>query len=265
MIKTLLLDIEGTVCSIKYVHNVLFPYARSAADRIIPSLTSHFPVPAETSATSTITPASSSNVPILSYLAAFPEPARQSPSAMLAYIHDLIDRDVKDPALKALQGFLWKEGYASGEIKAPIYPDSIDAIIHYSKTLPLGVSIYSSGSVPAQKLLFQHTQVPSSSPAAAAADGSSGVLDLTKNLHSYYDTVNAGPKTESASYTAIAKDLGLADTPQDILFLSDNPKEVDAAHKAGLEAYIVVRPDNAPLPEGASEKYKIIETLKDVL
>lgn len=257
MIQALLLDIEGTVCSIRYVHDVLFPYAKSAAATKIPALAAQFPV------SGTITTDdkdkdkdnNNNNNTLLSYLRAFPEPARQSTDRMLEYINDLIDRDVKDPALKSLQGYLWEEGYASGEIKAPVYADSIDAIIKYSKELSLGVSIYSSGSVPAQKLLFKHTQDPKNE---------GDVLDLTKYLNKYYDTVNAGAKIDDGSYIKIAKDLKV-ENPSDILFLSDNPKEVDAAKKAGLQSYIVVRPGNAPLPEGSEKKYKIIETLDGVL
>lgn len=249
MTKALLLDIEGTVCSIRYVHDVLFPYAKSAAAKKIPALAAQFPLPGTTRTDN------KDNNTLLSYLGAFPEPARQSAETMLGYINDLIDRDVKDPALKSLQGYLWEEGYSSGEIRAPVYADSVGAIIKYSKELPLGVSIYSSGSVPAQKLLFKHTQDPGNE---------ANVLDLTKYLSKYYDTVNAGAKIDDRSYVKIVEDLKV-ENPGDILFLSDNPKEVDAAEKAGLQSYIVVRPGNAPLPEGAEKKYKVIETLEGVL
>lgn len=36
--------------------------------------------------------------------------------AAVAHFTALIDRDVKDPALKDLQGRIWERGYASGEI-----------------------------------------------------------------------------------------------------------------------------------------------------
>lgn len=248
-IRALLLDIEGTVCSISYVHEVLFPYARSAASSLIPKYASYFPV-ADAGAVG-------AEPEIIPYLAAFPEQARQSPESLLSYISDLMDRDVKDPALKSLQGYLWKSGYDSGEVRAPVYPDAIAAIVRYAKELPLGVNIYSSGSVPAQKLLFQHTEDP---------ENRKETIDLTKVLGKYYDTTNAGPKTERSSYVAILRDLGVGEgEATSVLFLSDNPKEVDAAVEAGLTAYIVVRPGNAALGEKAAAKYKIIDTLEGLL
>lgn len=241
--QTLLLDIEGTVCPISFVKDVLFPYAKTAAAAQIPPLASHFPLPATV-------PASEQDNELLKFLVAFPEAARESPDALIAHINKLIDSDIKDSALKSLQGYLWNEGYVTGQVKAPVYQDAIAAIKKYAKELSRGVSIYSSGSVKAQILLFKYTQ-----------DGG----DLTSHLTSYFDTVNAGSKIIKESYNVIAKELGLEKQPESILFLSDNPKEVDAAIEAGFSAYIVVRPGNAPLPEGAESKYKVITTLDNII
>jgi enolase-phosphatase E1 len=71
------------------------------------------------------------------------------------------------------------------------------------------LAIYSSGSVPAQKLLFRHV-----------ADGQQQ-QDVTPLLSAYFDTVNAGKKTEPASYETILGALGRA--PSEVLFLSDVP------------------------------------------
>ena len=60
---------------------------------------------------------------------------------------------------------------------------------------------------------------------------------------SYYDTT-IGPKREPASYRAIAQDVQLA--PEELLFLSDAPEELDAAHQAGLATGLVERPGNPP-------------------
>ncbi|VVT53969.1 uncharacterized protein SAPINGB_P003841 [Magnusiomyces paraingens] len=251
-INSLLLDIEGTVCPISYVKDVLFPYAKNAAAEKIPPLTQYFPLPDNVKdldlGASTGTVVSSDDTELLGYLCAFPQAARQSPVSLLGHIDGLIDNDVKDPALKALQGYLWHSGYVSGEVTAPVYPDAVKAIKKYSKELPSGVSIYSSGSVKAQILLFKHT----------TDDG-----DLTPYLSDYFDTINAGPKTVKESYETISNLLGVQNDT--ILFLSDNPKEVEAAVAAGFNSYIVVRPGNAPLPEDAKTKYKVITTLDDII
>lgn len=246
-IKALLLDIEGTICPISYVKDVLYPYAYEAVLVKVPALKKYFPI---TPTTST----AGSDQELLSYLAKFPVEHTVSPEALTTYIKSLIDRDIKDPALKGLQGHLWKTGYDSGEIKAPLFDDVVPAIKKYAKTLSNGVSIYSSGSVKAQILLFEHV---------LSLEGSSE--DITPHLSSYFDTVNAGPKTVAKSYTFISKELSLA--PESILFLSDSPLEIDAAVQAGITAYLAVRPGNVPVSEAtiAEKNYKVISTLENIV
>lgn len=211
-----LLDIEGTVCSISFVHDILFPYALEKLPQLLKN--EQFPIKPGGNQTSDLTP----------YLESFPEEYKQSAQALEDHVIDLTEKNVKAPYLKALQGYIWKSGYQSGEIKAPLYPDAVD----YMKRVVDGgnkVFIYSSGSVPAQKLLF----------------GYSSAGDLTPLISDYFDTVNAGPKMEAASYTTILKAIGFeADR---VLFLSDNVREIEAAKKAGLRAYVAERPGNAKL------------------
>ncbi|KAF5100151.1 hypothetical protein D0Z03_000872 [Geotrichum reessii] len=251
LVKTLLLDIEGTICPISFVKDVLYPYAHQTVLSKVPRLRQYFPLTPTTSS-----PDSTEN-DLLSYLKNFPWEFTTSPDTLIAHISSLIERDIKDTALKSLQGYLWKFGYESGEIKAPLFSDVVPAIQKYSKLLENGVSIYSSGSVPAQILLFKH--VLNSENAEAAA------LDINPYLTSYFDTVNAGPKTVSKSYTTIAEKLNLQ--PENILFLSDNPLEIDAALSAGYQAYLTVRPGNAPVSDTViSEKhYTVITTLENLL
>ena len=95
------------------------------------------------------------------------------------------------------------------------------------------VMIYSSGSVPAQKLLFGHTDAEPS--------------NLMPLITDWFDTVNAGPKTVSASYAKIASNYPSI-ALREWLFLSDNLKEVTAARDAGMQSLPVARPGNPPLP-----------------
>ncbi|QPG95748.1 enolase-phosphatase E1 [Epichloe festucae Fl1] len=209
----LVLDIEGTVCPITFVRDVLFPYALSALPCY---LEQHW----ESSDFAT-------------YREAFPEDCRIDRGAFEAHIRDLVARDVKAPYLKALQGLLWQAGYASGELKAPLFPD-VAPFITAAHAAGKRICIYSSGSVKAQKLLFAHTNGKPS--------------DLTGCISGWFDTVNAGPKTEVDSYNTILSDLGSSD-PSRCLFLSDNPKEVEAALLSGMQSLPVIRPGNASLLE----------------
>ncbi|KAF4120280.1 enolase-phosphatase E1 [Geosmithia morbida] len=209
----LLLDIEGTVCPISFVKDVLFPYALDSLPKVLDEQWD--------------------DVEFKPYRDAFPEEYRDSRDALEAHVRDLVAGDVKIAYLKGLQGYLWEHGYQSGEIKAPLFPD-VAPFIAQTHAAGKRVVIYSSGSVPAQKLLFGHID----------ADPS----DLTPLISDWFDTVNAGPKTKPASYKTILSKY--PDTrPEQWLFLSDNMAEVDAALTAGMRSLPVSRPGNTPLPD----------------
>jgi enolase-phosphatase E1 len=90
----------------------------------------------------------------------------------------------------------------------------------------LNISIYSSGSIHAQKLFFANTEYG----------------DLTSRFDGYYDTTS-GAKKKVPSYEKISAAMGI--DPVRILFLSDVPGELSAAVAAGLQAVLLVRPGNA--------------------
>ncbi|KAG9252770.1 enolase-phosphatase, partial [Emericellopsis atlantica] len=206
-------SVEGTVCPISFVKDVLFPYALEALPSVLEQQW---------------------NDPnFAQYRDAFPEEYRDDQNALEQHVRDLVNRDVKVPYLKALQGYLWKTGYASGQIKAPLFPD-VAPFMTESQAKGKKIMIYSSGSVPAQKLLFAHTDAEPS--------------DLTPLISDWFDTVNAGPKTSVSSYkTILSKHPDIS--PANWLFLSDNLKEVDAALTAGMRSLPVSRPGNPAIPE----------------
>lgn len=150
--------------------------------------------------------------------------------------------------LKSLQGYLWEEGYASGDLKAPLFPDVAPKLSEW-RHKGLKIMIYSSGSVPAQKLLFKHTNASTS--------------DLTPQISDWFDTVNAGLKTETNSYKTIARKHPEF-ASEEWLFLSDNVKEVDAAIQSGMQSVVVQRPGNAPLPPDITERLRVIETFESL-
>lgn len=209
----LLLDIEGTVCPITFVKDVLFPYFLQQYSNYLEPL--QFPIVKDQN-------------DLAKVLLGFPYEVTQTKLSLTAHIDSLVKNDIKDPTLKAFQGIVWKMGYDKGDLKAPLYPDAIKLLESAEK-----IYIYSSGSVPAQKLLFSHVDI----------DGK--LVDLTPKLQGYYDITTAGFKQEKDSYIKIAQSIGCQ--PQDIVFYSDNVQEVSAALAAGMGGYVVVRPGNAPL------------------
>ncbi|KAI1335550.1 enolase-phosphatase E1 [Xylariaceae sp. FL0016] len=223
-VKVILLDIEGTVCPVSFVKDILFPYALQTLPETLER---------------------EWNSPSFSkYRDAFPSEYSSSKEALMAHVQELMKKDVKVSYLKSLQGYLWEEGYASGALKAPLFPDVYPKLSQWHKQ-GLQIMIYSSGSVPAQKLLFKHTDAETS--------------DLTPLISDWFDTTNAGLKTEKSSYTTIAENH--TEVPAgDWLFLSDNFKEVDAAIAAGMQSMVVHRPGNADLPSEVIPRLAVIET-----
>lgn len=203
-------------------HRHQFPYALKALDHL---LATQWDSPA-------FTP----------YRDAFPPEYTTSPDAFRAHVHDLVIRDVKIAYLKNLQGYLWVRGYESGELRCPLFPDVYPALDHWhEKGIP--IVIYSSGSVAAQKLLFQYTSCQPDE-------------DLRGLISGYFDTLNAGMKTQKESYVTIAQTR-----EQDVgewLFLSDRVEEVEAAKNAGMQSYVVVREGNVALSEEDRAKHVVV-------
>ena len=146
------------------------------------------------------------------------------PASVSAYLRWLMDRDRKSPALKELQGRIWEAGYRDGVLHGDVFDDVPKAFASWRRA-GLDIAIYSSGSVLAQRLLFETTHFG----------------DLTKSIAAFFDTA-VGPKTSPNSYQAIADSLGRR--PPEILFVSDVGPELAAARAAGCQAALSIRPGN---------------------
>ncbi len=72
--------------------------------------------------------------------------------------------------------------------------------------------------------------------------------DLRPYLSGFFDTVT-GAKTVKSSYEELAEHIGV-DAPGDLLFVTDNVKEAEAAREAGWKVVVAVREGNAALPQG---------------
>lgn len=142
-------------------------------------------------------------------------------ASVLAYANWLMDRDSKVTPLKALQGKIWHDGYANGKLKSEVFPDVYPAFVRWREQKKV-ISIFSSGSVLAQQLLFANTK-----------NG-----DLTGFIYGYFDTTT-GPKRDPESYRKIAKALSLPTA--NMVFVSDTVDELDAARLAGMETALCVR------------------------
>jgi enolase-phosphatase E1 len=227
--KTILTDIEGTTSSISFVKDVLFPYAR----RALPDFVREQGADPE--------------VRRWLDLAAVDAGGVCQDEVLAEVLQGWIDEDRKHPALKALQGIIWQQGYDDSVYKAHVYDDAVSALREWHRHAhPLYV--YSSGSVAAQKLLFGH----------------SSAGDLRHLFAGYFDTAIGG-KREARSYRNVLDELGREG--KDVLFLSDVVEELDAAREAGMDTVLVDRREDYPQPrEGAAcNGHARVESFADIV
>ena len=218
--KLFLLDVEGTVAPISLVYDQLFPYARA---RFQAFLQEHC---GDAGVINDLKLLAEENAEETDETPRFTSP--ECWNEAIPYLNWLMDRDRKSTALKSLQGRIWKGGFESDELKGTLFEDVPPALERWSSAAH--VAIYSSGSVAAQMLLFQH----------------SSFGDLTPLIAGYFDT-RTGPKTAKASYESIAAAMDCK--PGEVMFFSDVVRELDPAREAGCQTRLVMREGNAPVDD----------------
>jgi enolase-phosphatase E1 len=234
-VRAVLLDIEGTTTPVAFVYDVLFPFARA---RLREYLQDHAGSGAVREALEKLRGEWRADVAARQDPPEWPEDATVSAAA---YLEWLMDRDLKSPALKLLQGHIWEGGYRSGVLKGMVFPDVRPAFERW-RAIPVTIAIYSSGSVLAQRLLF-----------GATPEG-----DLTPLIAEFFDT-GAGAKTSPDSYRGIAGALGHA--AEQVLFVSDAPAELEAARSAGCQVLLAERPGNHAVGSTDAEAIRSFEEI----
>jgi enolase-phosphatase E1 len=210
VIRAIVTDIEGTTSSLAFVKDVLFPYARARLAEFVRAHAAEPAVRAELDAVRRLVRPDLGDTQAIEQLLAWS------------------DADQKVTPLKALQGMIWETGYRAGDFTGHVYPDAAAALRRWHAA-GLKLYVYSSGSVPAQKLLF----------------GFSAAGDLTPLFTGYFDTT-IGAKRDPDSYRRVAAAIGLP--ADEILFLSDTTEELDAAATAGLQTLQLVRATDRTRP-----------------
>ena len=232
-VRSILLDIEGTTTPIAFVHDVLFNYARVHLREFLANVE---------------TEEVRADIALLreEHAADIDEGRNPPPLTgefeVAAYVEWLIALDRKSTGLKSLQGKIWRQGYHEGSLKSQVFADVAPAFQRW-RSRGLSISIFSSGSVLAQQLLFAHTEAG----------------DLTPFIDSYFDT-KIGKKGEAESYRRIAGTLGIS--AHEMLFISDVVAELDAANEAGMKPLLSLRPGNPAPPDAA--RYPSVHTFDSI-
>lgn len=99
-------------------------------------------------------------------------------------------------------------------MKTPLFPDVVPTLTAW-KASGRTLAIFSSGSVQAQLQFFSFVE-----------DGAT-TQDVKPFFSAHYDTVNAGPKLEKASYEKICREMGI--DASKVTFLTDNVKGMFAS------------------------------------
>lgn len=220
-IQHVLLDIEGTTCPVSFVSQTLFPYASA---QLAPFLAAHGSLAAVADLVQQVLEAWAEDPSEEAVMLRRATPQGTDPAqAVLPYLLWLIREDRKLPALKDMQGLVWEEGYRSGALVGPLYADVPAALQRWQQS-GLTLSVYSSGSVRAQQLLYAH----------------SNAGDLRSLFRHWFDT-RIGSKHESSSYLRICQTLQTL--PDQVLFISDSQAELQAASEAGLKVLHSCRDD----------------------
>jgi len=227
-IRAILLDIEGTTTPIAFVHDVLFPYARK---HVRDYLARHLDDEAVRA-----------DIRLLRDEAKSEGIQANDNDGIITYVNHLIDLDRKSTALKSLQGKIWHEGYTDCSLRAQVFADVAPALKRW-RAGGLNVSIFSSGSVLAQQLLFAHTEAG----------------DLTPFISYYFDT-GVGKKGEAESYRRIAEAIKLQ--PREILFVSDIVAELVAAREAGMKTALSIRSGNQM--QDSRDEFPIIHSFDEL-
>uniref|UniRef100_A0A0N4Z8W6 Enolase-phosphatase E1 n=1 Tax=Parastrongyloides trichosuri TaxID=131310 RepID=A0A0N4Z8W6_PARTI len=238
MFKAIITDIEGTTTSISFVKDILFPYSIENVEGYLKKVWNE-----ETFINLKDELIKSSASKEYEKINLIKEP--KTIDDVVFNVKKWIGNDIKVTPVKELQGLIWEEGYKNGSLKGHVYDDVVPALERF-KDKGINLYVYSSGSVKAQKLLYQHTNKG----------------DLTKYFDNYFDT-NIGHKIDSTSYKKIADKIGVK--PLEGLFLTDVAKEAIAAEGAGMKTILVVRPGNEPLIPGSCDHIQQIKSFDEIV
>lgn len=210
-IQFIVMDIEGTTTSVSFVYEVLFPYFRENALTWKDDSSTEFKELLKQTQALLIKESGR-----LDY----------DPIELIQTLIQWSIEDRKIAPLKEFQGMVWDKAYRTGKIKGHVFPDVKPSLERWQKS-GLNLAVFSSGSIHAQRLLFEFSE--------------------TGNLLPFFTTnfdTNTGSKREELTYQKIAANLNVSTSS--ILFLSDIVEELEAADKTGMKTIQIVRKGTIP-------------------
>lgn len=242
----IVLDIEGTTTSLRFIKDVLFPYIkrnlakylreRWQTDEVVSTLAR------------LIRQEDRDNREGLQP----PKIWKQTETNDITKIIDSIVSNVlwqmdakrHNTALKQLQILVWVYGYENNELRGHVYED-VGICFRRWRAMGIRLFAYSTGMAVAQQLLFSNST-------------QGNLLNMIEN---YFDVL-VGPKTSATSFRKIAYYMSVTTTQ--ILFITDTPEEGKAARDAGCQVVFVQRPENRKLSASISNEFPVINNLNQI-
>lgn len=243
----IILDIEGTTTTLRFIKDVLFPYIKTRlakylrekwhSEEVIATL-ARLIRQEERDIKDGLQP------PKIWKLTETNDLSKVIDSIVSNVIWQM-DSKKHNTALKQLQILVWVYGYENNELKGHVYED---VAISFRKWRNMGIRlfVYSTGMAVAQQLLFSNST-------------QGNLLNLIEN---YFDLL-VGSKTQSSSFKKIAT-YYMNVTPGQVLFLTDAPDEARAAKEAGCQVLLVQRPDNRKLSVSATQDFNVVTSLAQI-
>lgn len=243
----IVLDIEGTTTSLRFIKDVLFPYIKSRlakylrerwhSEEVIATL-ARLIRQEERDQRDGLQP------PKIWKLTETNDLSRVIDSIVSNVVWQM-DSKKHNTALKQLQILVWVYGYENNELKGHVYEDVGTAFRRW-RAMGVRLFVYSTGMAVAQQLLFSNST-------------QGNLLNLVEN---YFDLL-VGSKTQASSFKKLASYYMNVPASQ-ILFLTDSPEEARAAKDAGCQVLLVQRPDNRRVSGSAGQEFTIITSLNQI-
>jgi enolase-phosphatase E1 len=235
--RGIVVDLEGTLISRSYVADVLWPFAKrnlagylrghwfdSAVDRIRDDIARHAGAASFAAWTRLDTRSAEAFVKL------FDEVVR------------LYALPVRPRPLVELVSLVWCEGYRNSSLSTYVYPD-VTAALGVWTLAGRDVRTFSSVLVSGQCAMLAKTEQG----------------NLLGHFRDHYDG-ELGPKAAPGSFYAISDEMRLQ--PTSILYVSDDPPELDGARIAGYATAFIARPGNPPPPVGM--RHPVITDLRAI-
>lgn len=243
----IVLDIEGTTTSLRFIKDTLFPYIkrnlarylrdRWHSDEVVATL-ARLIRQEERDQKDGLQP------PRIWKLTETTDMTKIIDSIVGNVIWQM-DNKRHNTALKQLQILVWVYGYENGELKGHVYED-VGSSFRRWRSMGIRLFVYSTGMAMAQQLLFSNSS-------------QGNLLNMIEN---YFDLLT-GPKTSASSFRKIATQY-MNISPGQLLFITDAIDEARAAREAGCQVVIVQRTDNRPLAPSQTADYNVVTSLNNI-